>query len=150
LALCVDPDAFAFLRKSYPAALTPASLFDYFLRAASASIEGGRVWAVQGEEAGELLGHLELKSTDKTMPGEGELVGFVAPAKRRMGVASVAVELLMTCPDLAPEFDRVIAYCRPSNAASVRLLQRAGFASVPSRSTTTAVCLMRYLRSRHR
>ncbi len=135
---CNDANAFGFLRKSYPNARAPGILFEHFVDASACPTPGARVWAIVERPSGDLAGHLELKVTEKTDPGEGELVVFTAPARRRVGVACEAIGALIGRPTLAPEFSRLLAVCRPTNAASLRLLARAGFYPLPDRSTALA------------
>jgi RimJ/RimL family protein N-acetyltransferase len=142
---CDDPGAFAFLRKSCPGASSPDDLFAYFLAESADVTEGRRIWAVVRASGNALVAHLELKATDKTQPGEGELVAFVAPRCRRRGVASATVANLLAAPDLSPEFRYLVAFCRPANTASTRILSRAGFALVPGRSSPEAHCYRRGL-----
>ena len=135
---CADPTAFAFLRKSFPNASTPAVLFERFLMSGGSPLPQTHVWAiVTGERA--FLGHLELKTTDKTKPGEGDLVVLVTRGSRRTGVASAALAHLVRSPHLAPEFTSLLAVVRPTNEASLRLVRRSGFVSLPDRSSPEAL-----------
>ena len=145
---CGDADAFTFLRKSNPHAPNAETLFESFLTASASARRGERVWAVVERSTADLVGHLELKTTQKTMPGEGELVVFAGPRSRRMGVASHALGTLVESPRLAPEFRRILAVCSPANVASLRLLARAGFKPFPDRSTARALFFGRAFETR--
>jgi len=138
LDCCADAAAFAFLRKSFPDAPTPAVLLERFLTSGGSPLSQTRVWAIVTNDL-TFAGHLELKTTDKTKPAEGELVALVARAFRRTGVASAAVALLLRSPHLAPEFSSVLAVCRTTNEASLRLVRRSGFVSLPDRSSPEAL-----------
>jgi RimJ/RimL family protein N-acetyltransferase len=135
---CADPATFAFLRKSFPDAPTPAILFQRFLISSGSPLPQTHAWAIVTNER-TFVGHLELKATEKTTPAEGELVVLVARGSRWAGVASAAVALLVQSPHLAPEFDSLLAVCRPSNEASLRLMRRIAFASLPDRSSLDAL-----------
>jgi RimJ/RimL family protein N-acetyltransferase len=136
---CGDADAFAFLRKSNSHASNAETLFGSFLTASASARRGERVWAIVEQTTSDLVGHLELKKTQKTISGEGELVVFAGPRSRRMGVATDAVGTLVGSPRLAPEFTRILAVCSPTNVASLRLVARAGFKPLPDRSTARAL-----------
>ena len=135
---CADAMAFAFLRKSFPDAATPPALFERFLGSGSSPPPQTHVWAIVTSE-GTFAGHLELKTTDKTRHAEGELVALVTREARRTGVASAALALLLKSPHLAPEFGSLLAVCRPNNEASLRLVRRTGFVSLPDRSSADAL-----------
>jgi RimJ/RimL family protein N-acetyltransferase len=135
---CADPAAFAFLRKSFPDAATPSALFERFLISRSSPPPHTHVWAIVMND-GTFAGHVELKATDKTVPGEGELVALVTREVRRTGVASAALALLLRSPHLAPEFRSLLAVCRPNNEASLRVVRRSGFVSLPDRSSAEAL-----------
>jgi RimJ/RimL family protein N-acetyltransferase len=135
---CSEPAAFAFLRKSFPDAATPSALFERFLVSSSSPPPHTHVWAIMTND-GTFAGHLELKATDKTVPGEGELVALVAREVRRTGVASAALALLLNSPHLAPEVRSLLAVCRPNNEASLRLMRRSGFVALPDRSSAEAL-----------
>ena len=135
---CADPAAFAFLQKSFPDAPTPAILFERFLMSSGSPRPQTHTWVIV-MDGRTFVGHLELKTTEKTEPAEGELVVLVARGSRGTGVASAAVALLLQSRHLAPEFDSLLAVCRPSNEASLRLMRRAGFASLPARSSGDAL-----------
>jgi RimJ/RimL family protein N-acetyltransferase len=135
---CADPTAFTFLQKSFPDAPTPAVLFERFLISGGSPLAQTHVWAIVTDER-TFLGHVELKTTDKTRPAEGELVALVTRASRRTGVASAALALFVRSPDLAPEFSSLLAVVRPTNEASLRLVRRTGFVALPDRSSAEAL-----------
>jgi RimJ/RimL family protein N-acetyltransferase len=135
---CAEPTAFAFLRKSFPDAPTPAVLFDRFLTSGSSPLPRTHVWAIVSD-AHTYLGHLELKTTNKTRQAEGELVVLVTRASRRTGVASAALALLVGSPHLAPEFSSLLAVIRPTNDSSLRLVRRVGFVELPDRRSADAL-----------
>ena len=138
IACCAEPTAFAFLRKSFPDAATPTALFERFLVSGSSPPPQTHVWAIVTTE-GEFAGHLELKTTDKTRPAEGELVALVTRESRRTGVASAALALLTRSAGFAPEFRSLLAICRPNNEASLGLVRRSGFVPLPDRSSGEAL-----------
>ena len=138
LDCCADPRAFAFLQKSFPDAPTPAALFERCLFVGGSPLPQTHVWAIVTNES-TFVGHLELKTTDKTKPAEGELVALVAHGFRRTGVASAAVALLVRSPHLAPEFSSLLAVCRPINEASLRLVRGTGFVCLRDRSSPEAL-----------
>ena len=145
---CAAIDAFSFLSKSAPSAPDAAALFERLQHISFGEVAGQHAWAVTGRVTGELLGHLELKVTEKTLPGEGELVVFVAPAHRGSGVATAAVKQLLASTDIASQVIRAVAYCRPANIFSLRLLKRAGFVSLQERASAEHLCFGRELVSR--
>ena len=138
VSCCEDPTAFAFLLKSFPDAPTPAVLFERFLISGGSPRPQTHVWAIVTSERA-FLGHLELKTTEKTNPAEGELVVLVTRGSRRSGVASAALAQLVRSPHLAPEFSSLLAVIRPTNEASLRLVRRTGFVSLPERSSIEAL-----------
>ena len=75
---CGDTQSFAFLRKSWPAATSAHQLFQHLSGVSRSSPAGNRVWAVRVPGVSDPVGHIELKSTEKTSPDEGEAVLFIA------------------------------------------------------------------------
>lgn len=76
---------------------------------------------------GALVGHIELKETEKTACGEGEIVFFVAPGSRNQGIGCGAVFRLLREAGASGEWSGALAVCRASNRPSIRIFQRLGF-----------------------
>lgn len=122
-----EPNAFAFLRKSWPRADSPTTLFRWCLEHSQGSAAVGRVWSVRLHDGDLAVGHIELKQTGKTGRGEAEVVLLIAPACRGQGFGAAAIQTLVTTDHTRSGFDAALAVCRPTNHASVRIVQRAGF-----------------------
>ena len=127
IAWCDEPDTFTFLRKSWPRADSPTNLFRWFLERSQGGVAVGRVWSVRLHDGDLAVGHIELKQTDKTGRGEGEVVLLIAPACRGRGFGAAAIQTLVTTDHTRSGFNTALAVCRPTNHASVRIVQRAGF-----------------------
>lgn len=82
------------------------------------------LWAICLED-GTYIGHCEMKQSVNTKPGELEIVYFFLPAYWGKGYAT---ELVKALTDYAASLQRtVIATVHPANAASARVLEKAGF-----------------------
>jgi RimJ/RimL family protein N-acetyltransferase len=118
-----DPSSLAFVAKSFPelSASDPGPLFERF----AALVGAHRAWAIE-DDGGHLLGHVELKPTAKVHPGELELVYIVRTEARGKGVATAAVRLAASNPCIAGAW-AIVAFIHPRNAASRRVVEKAGF-----------------------
>ena len=140
---CDAERAFGFLRKSFPSAESPAQLFAKFAATSHSAPVGQHVWAVRTRDTKTLVGHLEFKKTDKSDPGEGELVLFVAPESRRQGHGREAIRQVLMNAHLQSAFNSALAVCRPSNEPSVRILAALGFDLLAGTSDSQATWFRR-------
>ena len=122
---CADVHSYAFLRKSCPPSESPHQLFRCLATVSRAAPRDNRIWAVR--RAGNVVGHIELKCTDKTGPTEREAVLLIAPGHRGKGYGGDAIRALIEEAPTIGGFDVMLAVCRPTNEASVHLVCKFGF-----------------------
>jgi RimJ/RimL family protein N-acetyltransferase len=122
---CADAADLRFLGKSVPDARTARALFER-LRDRSGIERGAVVRAVRSD--GRLVGHIELKETEKTSPGEGEIVLFIARGSRGRGLGYAAVVGMLRVAGTSGVWGGVLAVCRASNRPSIRIFERLRFA----------------------
>jgi ribosomal-protein-alanine N-acetyltransferase len=87
---------------------------------------GFGLWLLRDRMSGAVVGRGGLKHTNATGVDEVELAWAIVPERWREGLAT---ELALACVELAFErlqLDSVIAYTRPDNIASRRVMEKAG------------------------
>jgi len=115
------------------AALDPAwpqpDLYDVLprhARAAPADLPWG-AWAIVERATASVIGDAGFFGPPA---GDGTVeVGYsIVPGRRRLGLATEAVGALVAWARAQPRVTRVVAGCDPGNLASIRTLERLGFA----------------------
>ena len=127
-----DPAAWAFVRKTFPTETTPDGLLNRFLTLPRDEENDPLIRTIVCDETGELIGHVELKTTEKTVAGQRELVYAVREKWRGQGYATAAVRTLLRS---YPRELTVIAVASPSNHASRRVLEKVGFQCTSTTAT---------------
>lgn len=87
------------------------------------------VWAVAArKDAAAYLGHAELKVTEHCAPDEREIVYLLHPAARGQGYAHEVVTAVTEHAATLGGVTSVIGTVDPDNAASIRVMEKAGYA----------------------
>jgi RimJ/RimL family protein N-acetyltransferase len=87
---------------------------------------GFGLWLLRDRGTGQMVGRGGLQHTDATGDDEVEIAWAIAPERWRQGLAT---ELALVCMSVAfeqLELGSVIAYTRPDNIASRRVMEKAG------------------------
>jgi RimJ/RimL family protein N-acetyltransferase len=122
----------AFAERLEEGALPPAFVATRALSLRSAGVPD--LWSctflIASDDDGRIVGSCGFKSAPKA--GRVEIGYGVAPGSRGRGAATAAVKLLVTTA-LGSGADEVLAEVSPTNLASLRVVQKAGFRHVGAR-----------------
>ncbi len=94
--------------------------------------DGWGIWLITLPAEGAVVGDIGFKGPPDTY-GSVEIGYSVLPAFQRRGIATEAALALVAWAQAQPRVRRVVAECLASNAASVRVLEKAGMQRIGQR-----------------
>lgn len=90
-------------------------------------VHGFGLWLVRDRDSGEPVGRGGLRWTDATGRQEVEAAWVIVPSRRLQGLATELAQGAVAAAFGPLQLDALIAYTLPSNGASRRVMEKAGF-----------------------